>query len=105
MADANGVLRSSPDGDAWTVEDAGFGSAWAAIEGGVIVPRDAVVVGPTSSRVFVVQEGVARAVPVETMARTADQILVRAEGLKAGDVLVVRGNERLRPDQAVTVAP
>ncbi|MCA9709933.1 MAG: hypothetical protein KDK70_29105 [Myxococcales bacterium] len=39
-ADANGVLRSSPDGDAWTVEDAGFGSAWAAIEGGVIVPRE-----------------------------------------------------------------
>ncbi|MCB9670146.1 MAG: efflux RND transporter periplasmic adaptor subunit [Alphaproteobacteria bacterium] len=72
---------------------------------GVIVPRDAVVAGPTSSRVFVVQEGVARAVPVETMARTADQVLVRAEGLKAGDVLVVRGNERLRPDQAVTVAP
>ena len=39
-ADANGVLRSSADGDAWTVEDPGFGSPWAAVEGGVIVPRD-----------------------------------------------------------------
>ena len=39
-ADANGVLRSSPDGDAWTVEDDGFGTPWAAVEGGAIVPRE-----------------------------------------------------------------
>jgi len=39
-ADANGVLRSSPDGDAWMVEDMGFGTAWAAIEDGMIVPAD-----------------------------------------------------------------
>lgn len=39
-ADANGVLRSSPDGDAWAVEDPAFGSPWAAVEGGAIVPRE-----------------------------------------------------------------
>jgi hypothetical protein len=39
-ADANGVLRSSPDGEQWTVVDAGFGTPWAAIDGGQIVPRD-----------------------------------------------------------------
>lgn len=39
-ADANGVLRSSPDGEAWTVEDAGFGTPWAAIEDGVIVAAE-----------------------------------------------------------------
>lgn len=36
-ADANGVLRSSPDGEAWTVEDAGFGTPWIAIDDGLIV--------------------------------------------------------------------
>lgn len=39
-ADANGVLRSSPDGEQWTVVDAAFGTPWAAIEGGQIVPRE-----------------------------------------------------------------
>ncbi|MEM9463381.1 MAG: hypothetical protein AAGF11_55075 [Myxococcota bacterium] len=39
-ADANGVLRSSLDGDRWTVEDAGFGTPWAAIEAGTIVPAE-----------------------------------------------------------------
>jgi hypothetical protein len=39
-ADANGVLRSSPDGDEWTVVDAGFGTPWAAIESGQIVGRE-----------------------------------------------------------------
>lgn len=37
-ADANGVLRSSPDGDAWTVVDDGFGSPYAAVVDGVVVP-------------------------------------------------------------------
>lgn len=37
-ADADGVLRSSPDGTRWTVEDMAFGTPWAAIEDGAIVP-------------------------------------------------------------------
>jgi hypothetical protein len=36
-ADVNGVLRSSSNGDAWTVVDAEFGSEWAAIVDGQIV--------------------------------------------------------------------
>jgi hypothetical protein len=39
-ADANGVLRSSPDGEQWTTVDAGFGTPWAAIEDGQLVPRE-----------------------------------------------------------------
>jgi len=39
-ADANGVLRSSPDGMRWTVEDMAFGTPWAALEDGAIVPRE-----------------------------------------------------------------
>ena len=39
-ADANGMLRSSPDGEQWTVVDADFGTPWVAIEGGQVVPRE-----------------------------------------------------------------
>jgi RND family efflux transporter MFP subunit len=77
-----------------------------AMSGGVIVPRDAVVPGPTESRVFKVVDGTARPVGVRALANTADEVLVEVLGgatLAAGDRLVVRGNERLRPDQAVTV--
>ena len=37
-ADANGVLRSTPDGGVWTVQDPAFGTPWAAVVDGVIVP-------------------------------------------------------------------
>lgn len=42
-ADQRGVLRSSPDGDSWTVEDASFGDAWAGVVDGAVavVPQDA----------------------------------------------------------------
>lgn len=73
------------------------------MQGGLLVPRDALVSGPTDQRVFEVVEGVARAVTVEVIAKSADQALVRSEELEEGDLLVVRGNERLRPDQAVQV--
>lgn len=39
-ADANGVLRSSPEGMVWSVEDPDFGTAWAAVVDGAIVPMD-----------------------------------------------------------------
>ncbi len=77
-----------------------------AMSGGVVVPRDAVVPGPTESRVFKVVDGTAHPIGVRTLANTADEALVEVTGegsLTAGDQLVVRGNERLRPEQAVTV--
>ena len=39
-ADQSGVLRSSPDGDVWTVEDASFGSPNAWVVDGQVVPVD-----------------------------------------------------------------
>lgn len=39
-ADQNGVLRSSPNGDVWTVEDADFGSPNAYVVDGSVVPVD-----------------------------------------------------------------
>lgn len=73
------------------------------MSGGVIVPRDALVTGPTETHVFKVVEGTARSILVTPLTRTADEVMVTADGLAAGDPVVIRGNERLRPDQAVRI--
>lgn len=70
---------------------------------GVIVPQDALVIAPTETKVVKVEEGKAKLIPVEVVARSGANALVSGEGLAAGDQVVVRGNERLRPDQAVKV--
>lgn len=72
-------------------------------EGGVRVHPDALVKGVAGSRVIKVADGVGVAIPVEVIASTKDQALVRGEGLVAGDRVVVRGNERLRPGQPLKV--
>ncbi len=71
--------------------------------GGLVVPRDAVVESADELRVFRVVEGHAQPVRVQLLASAAEELLVEADGLSVNDLLVVRGNERLRPDQAVTV--
>jgi RND family efflux transporter MFP subunit len=69
--------------------------------GGVIVSRDAILRGPVSSRVIKVVDGKAVPVTVKIVATAKDSALVSGEGLKAGDDIVIRGTERLRPDQPV----
>jgi multidrug efflux pump subunit AcrA (membrane-fusion protein) len=66
----------------------------------IAVPRDAIVLGPQGAAVYVVREGIAHAVPVSTGAAEGQLIEVRGE-LRAGERVVVRGNERLRPGQPV----
>lgn len=73
-------------------------------EGGVVVPRDAVIEAQTGSRLVKVVDGKAQNVPVRVLARSTDALLVLGEGLSVGDEVVVRGNERLRPGQPVRVA-
>lgn len=70
-------------------------------EGGVNLPRNALVYGVASAKVFRVVEGQAEAVPVKILATSAEQVLVESDELKVGDRLVIRGNERLRPGQPV----
>ncbi|MEJ2534536.1 MAG: efflux RND transporter periplasmic adaptor subunit [Gammaproteobacteria bacterium] len=68
------------------------------------VPRDALVLRPEGASVFVLgDDGTAREVGVETGIGAGEQIEVRGQ-LSAGDTVVIRGNERLRTGQAVTVA-
>lgn len=72
----------------------------------VVVPQDALVLGAASTtRIMVAREGKADAVPVLVLAQQDGQALVRAvsgAALAAGDAVVVRGNERLRPGQDIT---
>jgi membrane fusion protein (multidrug efflux system) len=83
-------------------------------EGAVIVPRDALRRGPVSTRVLVITEGSeSSAAPglavdtltVEVLGTAGDKALIRHETLAAGARVVVRGNERLRPGQRVSIAP
>lgn len=69
---------------------------------GTSVPKDAVVFGGSSPTVFVIENGTARPVPVQISVASDDKVLVEGD-LKVGDLVVIRGNERLRPGQQVTV--
>ncbi len=74
----------------------------------LLLPRDAVVRAPDGSEsVWVVaqHDGVDKVtkVPVKTGRAQRDFVEVAAEALSVGDRVVVRGNEILRAEQAVTV--
>ncbi|MBX3270326.1 MAG: efflux RND transporter periplasmic adaptor subunit [Sandaracinaceae bacterium] len=71
---------------------------------GVLVPRDALVPGVGQTRVVRVVDGAAQPAVVEVLELGTDRARVRAEGLAAGDTVVTRGNDRLRPGQAVRVS-
>lgn len=66
----------------------------------VTVHKDAVLNRKGRSLVFVVEDGVARMRPV-TLAEAVGIRFEVVSGLKQGDLVVVRGNERLRPGQKV----
>lgn len=70
------------------------------------VPKDAVIARPGGAMVFVVEEGAAQPRPVTLGRAVADAFQV-LDGLSAGETVVTRGNERLRPGQPVipTVPP
>ncbi|MGB3052558.1 MAG: efflux RND transporter periplasmic adaptor subunit, partial [Polyangiales bacterium] len=72
-------------------------------EGALVVPRDALVYGIASLKVVKLVDGKAEPVPVEVVARGRDEVLVRAEGLAAGDSVLTRGNERVFPGQPLIV--
>lgn len=74
---------------------------------GLIVPRDALVEGPQSQKVWRVVDGepavTGEAVNVEVLARGTTEVLVSGERLSQQDRVVVRGNERLRPGAALVL--
>lgn len=71
------------------------------------VSNDAIIRGETGAYVFMIQKGpndpVARAlpIPVTLLFHTTDRVAIDAMGIKAGDLFVVEGNERLVPNMPV----
>ena len=72
-------------------------------DGALVVPRDALVYGIANMQVVKSVDGMAELLPVEILARGRDQVLIRGEGLAAGDTVVTRGNERVFPGQPLIV--
>ena len=70
----------------------------------VIVPRDAVIQSQGRTVVFVVKEGAASLIPVTVAAYMGMEAAVHGPGLTEGMDIVIKGNERLRPGQAVNAA-
>lgn len=69
----------------------------------LVVPRDALVLRPEGITVFIVGEDQkAQQLTVTTGIDAGDRIEVMGE-LKDGDTVIIRGNERLRPGQSVSI--
>jgi RND family efflux transporter MFP subunit len=69
----------------------------------LVVPRDALVLRPEGISVFVVDnEQQAQQVRVTTGIGSGDQIEVFGD-LNEGDTVIIRGNERIRPGQLVSI--
>jgi len=71
----------------------------------VIVPRDAVILAQDQAMVFAVAEGQAIMIPVQVVGYEKSTAGIVGQGLAPGMDVVVKGNERLRPGQPVSVAP
>lgn len=86
LAANQSVTVMTPIGDARTV---------------ISVHKDAVIPQANGNIVYVVAEGKAQPRPVQLGEAVATRFEVLS-GLEPGEVVVIRGNERLRPGQAVT---
>ena len=73
------------------------------VNGGVVVPAEAIVTTPEGRVVFVVEEGKAVARPVRTGIEADNRIQV-ISGIRPGDRVIVAGNEKLKSGAAVRLA-
>jgi membrane fusion protein (multidrug efflux system) len=68
-----------------------------------MIPRDALVRFKGQDFVYTVVDGKARMMPIEIIARTSSLVGVNNPRITTGMPVVVEGNDRLKPDQAVQV--
>lgn len=68
----------------------------------IVVPREAVIPGPSGPTVFRIENGRAHQTPVTLGPKQGNRVIV-SEGLSPGDDLVVRGQRGLSDGDAVTV--
>jgi len=67
----------------------------------LMVPRDAVIKRFGQNVIFLNVDGIAVMMPVQILGYTKENVAVQAKGLKEGDSVVVKGNERIFPKQAI----
>lgn len=67
----------------------------------LVVPRDAVITVFGNTVVFAVIENKAKMIPVNVIGYEGIRAGIHAQGLEEGMMVVIKGNERLRPDQPV----
>ncbi len=96
-------LRLETSDQSWPVgQDLRVGVPSAAPRPVTAVPRDALVLRRDGTAIYRIgEDGLAERVPVTT--GIAEGALVEVDGISPGDQVVIRGGERLRPGQAVTV--
>ncbi|NHN24482.1 efflux RND transporter periplasmic adaptor subunit [Flavobacterium jejuense] len=73
-----------------------------AIEKAILIPTEAIIPIQNGKKVFVVTNGKAKEVQIQTGTRTEESILI-TEGLKAGDTVIISGIMSLKPDTTVQV--
>ncbi|MBN2560931.1 MAG: efflux RND transporter periplasmic adaptor subunit [Phycisphaerae bacterium] len=75
----------------------------------LVVPKDAVVLRGPMSMLYIVRDSeqgqMAMPLPVEVVSEVMDHVAVRAQGLVAGDQVVVRGNEYMFGPTPVIAMP
>jgi RND family efflux transporter MFP subunit len=96
------VRAANPDGRVGAGMLARVALGLAGHDEALLVPKDAVVRQAQHEIVFVVEDATVRAVTVRTGRSTGNRVEVEGE-LAEGDLVVVRGNERLTPGQRVAV--
>ena len=67
----------------------------------LMVPRDAVIKRFGQNVIFLNVDGIATMLPVQILGYTKENVAVLAKGLKEGASVVVKGNERIFPKQAI----
>ncbi len=67
------------------------------------VPRDALVNFQGNDMVYAVQDDKAAPLPIKILTYLHDKVGIESMALKVGMKVVIEGNERLRPDQAVVI--
>jgi RND family efflux transporter MFP subunit len=70
----------------------------------LVVPRDAVITMFGRTVVFAVVDSKAKMIPVKVIGYESEMAGVNAQGLKEGMKVVVKGNERIRDGQPVSLA-
>jgi hypothetical protein len=68
----------------------------------MLVPKDAIVTQNNSNFIYIVNEGAAQPLPVTTGMAYEDKIQVIGP-VQTGQLVVVKGNERLMPNQPVKI--